>query len=152
MDIVQDHRLLLAILAPLIGAGAIMATGRRPNVREAVSFIAAVAMFGIVVSLVPLVQAGKTVHFTVFQLLPGFGTNLGPLSFSLRAEGLVPVHHLFRHVIIENKSPFSVRQVVRETYVSCFIRVLKTGFQITGGSTVHGFRVSGFWVLVKGLL
>jgi len=81
MDIVPDHRLLLAILAPLIGAGAIMATGRRPNVREACSFVAAVTMFAIVASLIPMVRAGKTLHFTIFELLPG-------LSVSLRADSL----------------------------------------------------------------
>lgn len=34
--------------------------------------------------------------------------------------------------------------MVRETYLGGFIIVLKTGFQITGSSTVHGFRASGF--------
>jgi len=81
MDIVHDNRLLLAILAPLVGAGAIMATGKRPNLREACSFLAAVTMFGLVASLIPMVRAGKTLHFTVFELLPG-------LSVSLRADSL----------------------------------------------------------------
>ena len=81
MDIVHDYRLLLAILAPLLGAGAIMATGKRPNLRESCSFLAAVTMFGIVASLIPLVRAGKILHFTVFELLPG-------LSVSLRADSL----------------------------------------------------------------
>jgi multicomponent Na+:H+ antiporter subunit D len=80
-QIVQDSWLLWAILAPLIGAGAIMVTGKRPNVREACSFIAAVTMFVIVASLVPAVRAGKTLHFTVFELLPN-------LTISLRADPL----------------------------------------------------------------
>jgi len=80
-QIVHDSRLLLAILAPLIGAGAIMVTGKRPNVREACSFVAAVTMFGIVASLIPMVRAGKTLHFTVFELLPS-------LTISLRADPL----------------------------------------------------------------
>lgn len=88
MEIVHDNRLLLAILAPLLGAGAIMATGKRPNVREACSFIAAVTMFGIVASLVPAVQAGKTLHYTVFNLLPSLGPNHGPLTIALRADPL----------------------------------------------------------------
>jgi multicomponent Na+:H+ antiporter subunit D len=88
MEIVHDHRLLLAILAPLIGAGAIMATGKRPNVREACSFVAAVTLFGIVASLVPLVQAGKTVHFTVFNLLPDLDANHHALTIALRADSL----------------------------------------------------------------
>ena len=81
MDQPSDLRLLLAILAPLIGAGLVMATGKRPNVREACSLLAAVTLFGLVASLVPDVLAGRTPHFTLFQLLPG-------LSFSLRADPL----------------------------------------------------------------
>jgi multicomponent Na+:H+ antiporter subunit D len=77
----QDSRLLFAILAPLVGAGLVMATGKRPNVREAVSFLAAVTLFGFVASLVPDVLAGHKVRFTLFELLPG-------LSFSLRADAL----------------------------------------------------------------
>ncbi|HEY9174606.1 MAG TPA: monovalent cation/H+ antiporter subunit D family protein [Verrucomicrobiae bacterium] len=88
MEIVHDNRLLLAILAPLLGAGAIMATGKRPNVREACSFVAAVTLFGIVASLIPAVQAGKTLHFTVFNLLPDLDANHKALTIALRADPL----------------------------------------------------------------
>jgi multicomponent Na+:H+ antiporter subunit D len=81
MEIVHDSRLLLAVLAPLVGAGLVMATGKRPNLREACSFLAAATLFGITVSLVPAVRAGQTLHFTVFELLPH-------LSVSLRADAL----------------------------------------------------------------
>jgi len=85
--IVEDSRLLYAVLAPLIGAGLIMATGRKPNLREACSFIAAATLFGLTASLIPAVRAGETLHFTLFQLLPG-------LSFSLRADALSMVFAL----------------------------------------------------------
>jgi multicomponent Na+:H+ antiporter subunit D len=88
MEPVHDIRLLLAILAPLIGAGLVMATGKRPNVREAISLLAAVTMFGITLSLVPEIRAGKTLHFTVFQLLPGLTPTSSGLSISLRADAL----------------------------------------------------------------
>ncbi len=81
METVTDIRLLLAILAPLLGAGLVMATGRRPNVREASSFLAAVTLFALVASLVPAVRAGHTLHYTIFTLLPG-------LTISLRADAL----------------------------------------------------------------
>jgi hypothetical protein len=42
--------------------------------------------------------------------------------------------------------------VVREPYLSGFIVILKTGFQVTGSSAVHGFRVQGFWILVGSLM
>ncbi|MBI4624187.1 MAG: monovalent cation/H+ antiporter subunit D family protein [Verrucomicrobia bacterium] len=81
MDAPEDIRLLLAILAPLLGAGLVMATGRHPNVREACSFVAALALCIVTASLLPAVQAGRMLHYTVFELLPG-------LSFSLRADAL----------------------------------------------------------------
>lgn len=77
----HDIRLLLAILAPLAGAGLVMATGKRPNVREACSFLAAVTTFGIIASLLPAVLRGESFRYTVFQLLPG-------LSVTLRADAL----------------------------------------------------------------
>ncbi|HZL46637.1 MAG TPA: monovalent cation/H+ antiporter subunit D family protein [Opitutaceae bacterium] len=76
-----DIRLLLAVLAPLLGAGAVMLTGKKPNLREACSFIAAATLFLIVASMIPCVRSGRTLHFTLFQLLPG-------LSFTLRADAL----------------------------------------------------------------
>jgi len=81
MDQPSDIRLLLAVVFPLLGAGLVMATGRRPNLREACSLLAALVLFGLTVSLVPDVLAGKKLHYTLFQLLPG-------LSFSLRADAL----------------------------------------------------------------
>ncbi len=77
----HDIRLLFAILAPLVGAGLVMATGKRPNLREACSFLAAVTTFGIIASLLPAVLHGTTFKFTIFELLPG-------LSISLRADAL----------------------------------------------------------------
>lgn len=81
MQAPQDIRLLLAVLTPLIGAGAVMAAGKRPNLRETCSFVAAVVTFGFVAWLVPAVLAGAAPRFTVFELLPG-------LSVSLRADAL----------------------------------------------------------------
>ncbi|MEI6567818.1 MAG: monovalent cation/H+ antiporter subunit D family protein, partial [Verrucomicrobiota bacterium] len=70
METTNDIRLLLAVLAPLIGAGLVMATGKKPNVREACSALAALTLFGIIASLVPDVLAGKRLVCTVFNLLP----------------------------------------------------------------------------------
>lgn len=81
MGTVNDSRLLFAVLAPLIGAGLVMATGKRPNLRETCSFLAAATLFGLTISLVPDIRAGKTLHWTIFELLP-------KLSFSLRADSL----------------------------------------------------------------
>ena len=83
----HDIRLLLAVLAPLIGAGLVMATDRRPNVRETCSFLAAATLFLITASLIPDIHAGKKLYCSVFQLLPG-------LSVALRADALSMVFAL----------------------------------------------------------
>ncbi|MCC7263219.1 MAG: monovalent cation/H+ antiporter subunit D family protein [Candidatus Latescibacteria bacterium] len=76
-----DIRLLLAVLAPLIGAAAVMASGRRPNLREGCSLAAALILFGLTLSLAADVRAGQTLHYELFHLLPG-------LSIALRADSL----------------------------------------------------------------
>jgi multicomponent Na+:H+ antiporter subunit D len=81
MTPIQDPRLLIAVLAPLLGAGLVMATGRKPNLREACSLVAAIGLFLVVASLVPCVHAGQALRFTLFSLLPG-------LSVTLRADAL----------------------------------------------------------------
>ena len=81
MEPVHDIRLLLALLAPLVGAGLVMATGKRPNTRETCSFLAAATLFVITASLIPDVFAGKRFYFPVFRLLPG-------ASVALRADAL----------------------------------------------------------------
>src|SRR5215471_18286027 len=81
MEPIHDIRLLLAVLAPLVGAGLVMANGKRPNVREACSFVAAATLFIVTASMIPAILHGSRFHFTLFQLLPC-------LSISLRADAL----------------------------------------------------------------
>ena len=81
MEIVSDSRLLLATLAPLLGAGLVMLTGRRPNLREACSLAAAGALFAMVASLIPEIRAGKQLEFVVAELLPG-------VRIALRADAM----------------------------------------------------------------
>src|ERR1019366_6075732 len=83
-----DIRLLLAILAPLLGAGLVMLAGKRPNVREACSFFAAATLFIITASLIPDIHAGKRLYFCVFHLLPGLSPGQPGLSIALRADAL----------------------------------------------------------------
>jgi multicomponent Na+:H+ antiporter subunit D len=81
MEFTSDSRLLYAILAPLAGAGLVMATGRKPNVREACSFVAATALFAVVASLIPEIRDGRGLRYTVAELLPG-------LRIALRADSM----------------------------------------------------------------
>lgn len=77
----EDIRLLVAIVAPLAGAGLIMAAGKRPNLREACSLVAALVLFAAAASLIPAVRSGDVPRLVLFRLLPG-------LEFALRADPL----------------------------------------------------------------
>ncbi len=81
MDAIQDIRLPLAILAPLVGAGLVMATGKKPNLREGCSFLAALIMFSVIAWMLPDVMKGQTLRYTLFDILPG-------LSLTLRADAM----------------------------------------------------------------
>jgi multicomponent Na+:H+ antiporter subunit D len=65
---------LLALVVPLAGAALVSATGSRPNLREAVSIITGIALFGLVASLYPPVLAGD--HPTVILARPIAGLDL----------------------------------------------------------------------------
>ena len=69
--VVEDSRLLYALLAPLVGAIFVMLTKNKPNLRETWSFIASVIMFSLVISMIKPVLAGNTLHFDLFKILPG---------------------------------------------------------------------------------
>ena len=81
MEPLHDIRLMLAILAPLTGAGLIIAAGRRPNLREGISLLSAVTLFGLIASLLPGIREGHTFVFNLFTLVDG-------LSFTLRADAM----------------------------------------------------------------
>jgi len=80
---IETPRLLMAILAPLIGSVAVMLTGKRPNVRETCSFISATILFGTVVSLLPAVLSGEKLVYHLFSLLPGVSVTLRADAFSM---------------------------------------------------------------------
>lgn len=92
---IHDIRLLFALLVPLVGAGLVMATGKKPNLREAISLITALTLAGFVLSLIPAVAGGKQLHFTLFTLVPAdlaqsltFAPKATALTLALRADSL----------------------------------------------------------------
>jgi multicomponent Na+:H+ antiporter subunit D len=76
---------LLAILVSAVGALLIAGTGeRRANLREFWSVAAGVLKLGFVVSMIPDVQAGRTLECRLFPILPGI-----ELAFRVDAFGLL---------------------------------------------------------------
>jgi len=74
-------RPLAAVAVSFVAAALILASGRRPNLREVWTILASVSMFGIVASMVPGVLAGETYVTNLGTILPG-------VDFVLRADPL----------------------------------------------------------------
>jgi multicomponent Na+:H+ antiporter subunit D len=78
-------RPLLAILASAVGAVLIVRAGEdRANLREFWSVAAGVLKLAIVGSMIPEIQAGRTLQCTLFSILPGV-----ELAFRVDAFGLL---------------------------------------------------------------
>jgi len=81
MDIDTSIRPVLAIAVSLLAAGAILGFRHQVNLRDAVSVVAAVIKFLIVISMAPAVLAGGTYQITLFTILPG-------VDFAFRVDAL----------------------------------------------------------------
>ena len=78
---VSSVELLIALLVPLVGAVGVMLKGRDENIREGISCVASLILFGIVLSLIPDILHHRTLVFHMFTLLPG-------VSITLRADAM----------------------------------------------------------------
>ena len=75
---------LLAVLAPALGALLIALTGeRRANLREFWSVAAGVVMLALVASMIPEVLAGRTLEVVLCRILPGVELSLRVDAFGL---------------------------------------------------------------------
>jgi hypothetical protein len=105
----QDLRLLFAILAPLLGAGLVMAGGKRPNLRETCSFLAAAALFGLTVSMIPgdpspTYQSTLRTSFIIRDILESSKKDVNP-SYArhfLHFKGIVSTEYLTNFVDSES--------------------------------------------------
>ena len=84
MDIIYSSKPFLAVCIASLASILIMASGRKPNLREAWSVLGAVATFLTVLSMTPEVLAGKMIECTPFTILPGIS-----LKFRVDALGML---------------------------------------------------------------
>jgi multicomponent Na+:H+ antiporter subunit D len=70
METITSIKPLLAVLVSLL-ITPLLVSSRAPNVREAWTFVAAVAKFLIVVSMLPTILKGTQIVYTVVEFLPG---------------------------------------------------------------------------------
>ncbi|QHS16001.1 cation:proton antiporter [haloarchaeon 3A1-DGR] len=99
MTEVDSLRPLFVVLVSFVASGAIVASHRRPNLREGWTLLAAVAKFGAVVSLLPGVLAGTVYVTEVVTFLPyvEFTLRADPLGmlFAVLASGLWIITSLY---------------------------------------------------------
>jgi multicomponent Na+:H+ antiporter subunit D len=89
----------VAVALPLVGAALVLATGRWPNVREAVTLLTGTALFLVVTSLLGPIREGARPTLTLLEVVPGvtLGFQAEPLGvlFALVASFLWVVTSLY---------------------------------------------------------
>lgn len=75
---------LAAVVIPVLGALAVLALGRWPNVREGATLTAGAALFWTVTRLLGPIRAGETVRYTLVEVVPGV-----PLALEVEPLGLL---------------------------------------------------------------
>jgi multicomponent Na+:H+ antiporter subunit D len=77
MQAITSIKPLIVVLLPAIAAILIMLTGnKKPNVREAWSFIGGIITCLINLTMVPDILSGNVIQYTVFKMLPGISVKL----------------------------------------------------------------------------
>ena len=74
----------LAVLVSLAAVVPIVASGSRPNLREAWTFLAGIIKFGLVASMLPTVLSGSIIEYTLVEILPGL-----PIQFRVDPMGML---------------------------------------------------------------
>jgi multicomponent Na+:H+ antiporter subunit D len=89
-EVVADPRPLLAVLSSAVAVVLILASHRRPNVREGWSVLAALTKFGIIVSMLPGVLNGTEYRWSMGEIVGGASGEggLAGIEFALRADAL----------------------------------------------------------------
>ena len=83
IETITSIKPLLAVLVSLLVVP-ILASSRAPNVREAWTFVAAIAKFLLVLSMLPVILKGAEIVYTVAEVLPGVA-----IKFRVDAFGML---------------------------------------------------------------
>ncbi len=83
MEAIETVRPFLAIMVSLVAAGVILKYDKNPDTREAVSIVAGMIKFALVISMAPVVLAGGTYSYTLLTFVPGLD-----IAFRVDALGL----------------------------------------------------------------
>ena len=76
--------MLLAALISLAAVPLIVIGGKKPNLRESITFGAGLIKFGLVVSMLGVILDGKVIEYSLFEVLPGLD-----IAFRVDAFGML---------------------------------------------------------------
>ena len=76
MDTITSIKPLLAVLVSLAAVIPIVASGKKPNLREAWTFLAGIIKFSLVVSMLPHILQGGIIEYSIFEVYPGLAIKL----------------------------------------------------------------------------
>ena len=82
--VAPDHLILLSMVIPFIGSQLVIATGKIPNLREAVTLTTSVLLFTVVLAITDHTFKGNTLALNVIELFPGLG-----ISFLVEPLGVL---------------------------------------------------------------
>ncbi|MBU3915452.1 monovalent cation/H+ antiporter subunit D family protein, partial [bacterium] len=83
MDTILSIKPVLAISVSLLAVPLIVLSNKKPNLREFWTFLAAVAKFLIILSMLPVILKGNQITFTIAQVLPEIGIKLKVDAFGI---------------------------------------------------------------------
>jgi len=93
METITSIKPVLAVSVSLVITVFIIASGKRPNLRESWTFVAGIIKFCIVASMVPVVLGGKEIVCNLVEIVPGVGTVSGcSLRLYLLLSGSLHLH------------------------------------------------------------
>jgi len=84
LEIIESARPVYVVLVSLLAVILIGISGKYPNLRELWTMLAALLKFGLVVSMLPTILAGKVIEFHVTRILPGLD-----IAFRVDSLGMV---------------------------------------------------------------
>ncbi len=76
METITSIKPLLAVLVSLAAVIPIVASGKKPNLREAWTFLAGIIKFSLVVSMLPHILQGGIIEYSIFEVYPGLAIKL----------------------------------------------------------------------------
>lgn len=128
-DTIHSITPALAVLVSMIASILILAFGRYPNIREGWTFVAAFIKFGLVISMLPLILDGKTITYTVVEMLPDL-----PIAFKVDAFGMLfAITSSFLWIFVSSYSIGYMRSLgehAQTRYYFCFAIALSSAVGI----------------------